>query len=406
MEALWLTLALALCCALAGSAGVGALSTCKTLDLELVKRKRIEAIRGQILSKLRMDKEPKPEEGEGGGGGGGEESGGSEQAQEESIPAALLSIYNSTLDQNAERQASVPELTPQLEDEDYYAKELHKFDIKNNVTSSATQGDDTTSKLLFSVKDMLEKMSAALLTSAELRLPISKPSMKDEQRLELYRVLPGTKTRYLGSRFVNNSMNNAWLTFDITDTVREWLEDRATEEQELLIKLHCPCGETKAISRQFFIPGVSATRGDMMAVAGQNKKKPHILTMSLPRDGSSSNKRRKRATPTSEFCSDTSDTCCVRRLFIDFRNDLGWKWIHKPKGYYANYCVGSCTYIWTTEDKHSQILALYKHHNPGASAQPCCVPHVLEPLPIIYYVGRQHKVEQLSNMSVKSCKCS
>lgn len=39
-----------------------------------------------------------------------------------------------------------------------------------------------------------------------------------------------------------------------------------------------------------------------------------------------------------------------------------------------------------------QILALYKHHNPGASAQPCCVPQTLEPLPILYYVGRQHKV--------------
>lgn len=41
-----------------------------------------------------------------------------------------------------------------------------------------------------------------------------------------------------------------------------------------------------------------------------------------------------------------------------------------------------------------QVLALYKHHNPGASAQPCCVPQVLEPLPIIYYVGRQHKVSE------------
>lgn len=82
-----------------------------------------------------------------------------------------------------------------------------------------------------------------------------------------------------------------------------------------------------------------------------------------------------------------------------------------------------------------QILALYKHHNPGASAQPCCVPQVLEPLPIMYYVGRNYKVniyypdktnvilvavcrvirnrcvfsaqvESLSNMVVKTCKCS
>ena len=114
MEALWLTLVAALY--LVGS--TGALSTCKTLDLELVKRKRIEAIRGQILSKLRMEKEPKAEqEGEGEVG---------------DIPLALMSIYNSTMDQNAERQAQAPQPTQKLEDEDYFAKELHKFNIKDS----------------------------------------------------------------------------------------------------------------------------------------------------------------------------------------------------------------------------------------------------------------------------------
>lgn len=112
MEALWLTLAVALC--LAGSAD--ALSTCKTLDLEVVKRKRIEAIRGQILSKLRMDKEPKPDQ----------------ETGQTDIPQTLMSIYNSTIDQNAERLAMAPPLTPQLEDEDYFAKELHKFDINDS----------------------------------------------------------------------------------------------------------------------------------------------------------------------------------------------------------------------------------------------------------------------------------
>lgn len=112
MEALWLTLAAALC--LAGTAG--ALSTCKTLDLEVVKRKRIEAIRGQILSKLRMDKEPKADQ----------------ETGQEDIPKDLMSIYNSTVGQNAERLAMAPPLTPQLEDEDYFAKELHMFAMKNS----------------------------------------------------------------------------------------------------------------------------------------------------------------------------------------------------------------------------------------------------------------------------------
>lgn len=56
--------------------------------------------------------------------------------------------------------------------------------------------------------------------------------------------------------------------------------------------------------------------------------------------------------------------------------------------------------------RRPQVLALYNQHNPGASAAPCCVPQALEPLPIVYYVGRKPKVEQLSNMIVRSCKCS
>lgn len=53
-----------------------------------------------------------------------------------------------------------------------------------------------------------------------------------------------------------------------------------------------------------------------------------------------------------------------------------------------------------------QLLSLYNTLNPEASASPCCVPQDLEPLTILYYVGRIPKVEQLSNMIVKSCKCS
>ena len=54
------------------------------------------------------------------------------------------------------------------------------------------------------------------------------------------------------------------------------------------------------------------------------------------------------------FYSQT-ENCCVRSLYIDFRKDLGWKWIHKPTGYNANYCMGSCTYIWNTDNKYSQV---------------------------------------------------
>lgn len=53
-----------------------------------------------------------------------------------------------------------------------------------------------------------------------------------------------------------------------------------------------------------------------------------------------------------------------------------------------------------------QVLGLYNTINPAASASPCCVSQDLEPLTILYYIGKTPKIEQLSNMKVKSCKCS
>ncbi|XP_028818472.1 transforming growth factor, beta 1a [Denticeps clupeoides] len=377
MRALWLTSA-ALCLL----ASASAFSTCKTLDLEMVKKKRIEAIRGQILSKLRMAEEPKPEEGD----------------EEVQIPEALISIYNSTVELGAEQQARAQPATPQQEEEEYFAKEVHRFDVKDNIMKS---------RMMFNVSEMRRRIvSSSLLSNAALRLLIKKTTIPKEQRLELYHGL-GEQARYLGTQFITNALKDHWLSFDITETMKDWLKGNE-EEQGLQLKLYCGCGKPTE-EFQFKISGIDMERGDQKVLSAMMQK-PHILTMSMSANGSSQATRTKRdtstATATSEYCSERSNSCCVQKLYIDFRNDLGWKWIHKPKGYFANYCMGACTYIWNTENKYSQILALYKHHNPGASAQPCCVPQVLEPLSILYYVGRQHKVDMLSNMMVKSCKCS
>ncbi|MBW02037.1 Transforming growth factor beta-2, partial [Eschrichtius robustus] len=58
------------------------------------------------------------------------------------------------------------------------------------------------------------------------------------------------------------------------------------------------------------------------------------------------------------------------------------------------------------DTQHSRVLSLYNTINPEASASPCCVSQDLEPLTILYYIGKTPKIEQLSNMIVKSCKCS
>ncbi|CAB1315995.1 unnamed protein product [Coregonus sp. 'balchen'] len=296
-----------------------AMSTCKSLDLELVKRKRIEAIRGQILSKLRLPKEPEIDQ----------------EGDTEEVPTSLMSIYNSTVELSEEQVHTYIPPTPDAEEEAYFAKEVHN----------------------------------------------------SEQRLELYRGVED-EARYLKSHFVSKEWANRWVSFDVTETLREWLQG-AREEQGFQLKLPCDCGKQME-EFLFEISGMFKRRGDKETLF-TNMPKPHILLMSLPVERHSQlSSRKKRQTTTEEICSET----------------WAGSGSMNPLATLLTTAWAPCTYIWNTENKYSQVLALYKHHNPGASAQPCCVPQVLEPLPILYYVGRQHKVEQLSNMIVKSCKCS
>lgn len=89
------------------------LSTCSTLDMEQFKKKRIEAIRGQILSKLKLAEPP------------------SEFPEPEDVSPDVVAIYKSTRDllqEKANERAATCER--QRSEEEYYAKEVHKIDMQ------------------------------------------------------------------------------------------------------------------------------------------------------------------------------------------------------------------------------------------------------------------------------------
>lgn len=49
----------------------------------------------------------------------------------------------------------------------------------------------------------------------------------------------------------------------------------------------------------------------------------------------------------------------MRPLYIDFRQDLGWKWVHEPKGYFANFCSGPCPYLRSADTTHSTVYPVH-----------------------------------------------
>ncbi|KAE8585726.1 hypothetical protein XENTR_v10021427 [Xenopus tropicalis] len=360
------------------------MSTCKTVDMEEVRKRRIEAIRGQILSKLKLDRTPDVD------------------SENMTVPSEAISLYNSTLEVIRERAAK--EEAPVWQEhniQDYYAKQVHRFESINELKENEFL-------FTFNASHVRENVGMkSLLHHAELRMYRKKQTDKNvEQRMELYAGNGTDYSGYLDSKFFTAVTDDEWVSFDVTKTVNEWL-NHAEENEEFRLKPACKCSITTH-SKVISIEGFSILRGDLMNLGGDDLKKPYLLITSMPaeRIDTVSHSRRKRGVG-QEYCfGNSGPNCCVKPLYINFRKDLGWKWIHEPKGYEANYCLGNCPYIWSTDTQYSKVLSLYNQNNPGASISPCCVPDVLEPLPIIYYVGRNAKVEQLSNMVVRSCHCS
>lgn len=391
------------------------LSTCSTLDMDQFKSKRIEAIRGQILSKLKLTAPPDgfPEE--------------------EEVSRDIVAIYNSTRDllqEKANERAATCER--QRSEEEYYAKEVHKVDMQSLYPTEnsipAAHYNPYFRRLTFDVSSM--EKNASNLVKAELRVfRLQNPKARvSEQRIELYQILAhkdltSPTQRYIDSKVVHTRMEGEWLSFDVTEAVSEWLNHRE-RNSGFKISLHCPCC-TFVASNNYIIPNKSEELearfagiddgGDLKVSKRRrhNAPPPHLLLMLLPSYRLESHSqpqhkghRAKRALDAAYCSRNVQDNCCLRTLFIDFKRDLGWRWIHEPKGYNANFCAGACPYLWSADTQHSKVLGLYNTINPEASASPCCVSQDLEPLTILYYIGKTPKIEQLSNMIVKSCKCS
>uniref|UniRef100_G3UBH9 Transforming growth factor beta n=1 Tax=Loxodonta africana TaxID=9785 RepID=G3UBH9_LOXAF len=366
------------------------LSTCTTLDFGHIKKKRVEAIRGQILSKLRLTSPPEP-------------------SLMTHVPYQVLALYNSTRELLEEMQGEREENT----ESEYYAKEIHKFDMIQGLAEHKDHTQQTSKSVFFFffTADTTPKIDDPIPASrVSASISEIRTTLVNSQAAELGQSWMSRQWRYIGGKNLPTRGTSEWLSFDVTDTVREWLLRRESN-LGLEISIHCPCHTFDNIFKTGVDNEDDHGRGDLGRLKKQkDHHNPHLILMMIPPhrldNPGQGGQRKKRALDTNYCFRNLEENCCVRPLYIDFRQDLGWKWVHEPKGYYANFCSGPCPYLRSTDTTHSTVLGLYNTLNPEASASPCCVPQDLEPLTILYYVGRTPKVEQLSNMVVKSCKCS
>nr|XP_057916031.1 transforming growth factor beta-2 proprotein [Doryrhamphus excisus] len=405
---------------------VKGINTCQFINLDEQKSRRIEAVRGQILSKLRIQSPPADDDNDDG----------DTVPASGTVPPEVMLLYNSTRELLKERGGGAGESACEREssEEDYYAKEVQRIDMLAPTQTNAVQTlplNPYYRSVLFDVGGV--DLTNSTLVKAEFRIfrAPNPQARASEQRVEIYQLLKpdedSTSTqRYIDSRTVQTRARGSWLSVDVTETVKDWV---AEPENNLGLKLgvHCPCCTfvpatnnilpNKSEELEALFAGVDdeqlrriKMQSQVKGQADSSTKTPHLILTLLPSDrvdNPAKRNRKKRAAATdAATCSRGSESgCCLRSLYIDFRRDLNWKWIHEPKGYKANFCAGNCPYLWSANNHYNMILPLYNKLNPEASASPCCVPQDLEPLTIMYFIGRSPRVEQLSNMVVKSCKC-
>ncbi|KAM9212865.1 transforming growth factor beta-2 proprotein isoform 3-T3 [Dugong dugon] len=251
------------------------LSTCSTLDMDQFMRKRIEAIRGQILSKLKLTSPPE------------------DYPEPDEVPPEVISIYNSTRDllqEKASRRAAACER--ERSDEEYYAKEVYKIDMPPFFPSETVCPVVTTpsgsvgslcsrqSQVLCGYLDAIPptfyrpyfrivrfdvsamEKNVSNLVKAEFRVfRLQNPKARvPEQRIELYQILKSKDLtsptqRYIDSKVVKTRAEGEWLSFDVTDAVHEWLHHK-DRNLGFKISLHCPCC-TFVPSNNYIIPNKS-----------------------------------------------------------------------------------------------------------------------------------------------------
>ncbi|CAG0925268.1 unnamed protein product, partial [Notodromas monacha] len=137
------------------------------------------------------------------------------------------------------------------------------------------------------------------------------------------------------------------------------------------------------------------------------------------RSAKSRRKRKASATcPDDDDDGGSDDTdvarrnCCVRRLFVSFK-DLGWdEWILYPDGYFANYCFGECREP-NFAHFNTHVLKDYRNLFQGTDEEyyealsPCCSPTKLSSISLIYYDQKKRIIKRdLPKMRVDECGCA
>ena len=190
--------------------------------------------------------------------------------------------------------------------------------------------------------------------------------------------------------------------FNILPAVRTWLTQDVTNVT-LLVTIKClsssDCGLLYKTEQQVM----------KFKDYDAHEQAPRILVSSRNPLEAETRTKRQSSIPGVSFCSESQSTCCLKKLTIDFHNDLGFTFIKQPRFIQANYCEGVCP---TYQSGDLMTPSVYKflsklQGSPASSIEPCCAGNTFNDVSIVLQVtNTSYVIESLKQVEVTSCRCA
>ncbi|XP_019632507.1 PREDICTED: growth/differentiation factor 8-like [Branchiostoma belcheri] len=334
----------------------------KSADPDEVKRLRLEVIKQQILSKLRMSDRP-------------------------NITVPRTAIPRPLADENPPEVSLQPQVEANLDIDDFYGRttqiiifpeagerNCHRKRAKHCFTfvlpAGAQHGTVSSAQLWFH-----PLVSNPPPSNVTLHFwPLFKSPQEDQRSRRMVLFSPAQRASRQG-----------WADVDVRHHFRKWMSDATFYgiDVELVCK-HCP----KRVN-------------DLIRTTGDHR--PFLVL-----DTGEPPVRNRRSVD----CPDgRSNECCREKFYVDFK-DIAWDdWIISPKGYYANFCTGSCQGNILPRYHHTSVLQRValnqKDRDTRLKLTPCCTPTKMSALSMLYFDNDGYIFNKnLPNMKVDACGCS
>ena len=219
--------------------------------------------------------------------------------------------------------------------------------------------------------------------------------LQDSFHDELVDVIEKSNTSSLGTviavKLIDVCSAKGYISFNITKAAVRWFQQKL-KKVALTLTIRC----------------ISSCHCDLkpehqvrFSTSSKNMKAPHLVMETYRSPIMHNQRRRRNSRFHDQLCSNSSQTCCLRELTVNFQRDLGWNFVILPAEIYVNYCGGLCLLGTDLTPRQFDVLA-----GIHSSAYPCCSGATHEPVSMLIDNGNGTlDILELPKMTVTSCHC-